>query len=119
MYVDSGKPDDGYDDTFALAQKYRDGGYRDGIDLLYIAEPGACTTKTRGPVVRRRHYAFCVRAGSLPGAEGQRSAQNKDARRANLRASCLSGREDLNLRLLVPNQVRYQAALRPESFTDA
>ncbi|HNN94432.1 MAG TPA: alpha/beta hydrolase-fold protein [Pseudomonadota bacterium] len=40
VYVDSGKPDDGYDDTFALAQKYRDGGYRDGIDLLYVAEPG-------------------------------------------------------------------------------
>lgn len=40
VYVDSGKPEDGYADTFELAQKYRDGGYRDGVDLLYVAEPG-------------------------------------------------------------------------------
>lgn len=40
VYIDSGKPDDGYADTFELAQKYRAGGYRDGVDLLYVAEPG-------------------------------------------------------------------------------
>jgi len=40
VYVDSGQPDDGYDDTKVLAQKYRDLGYRDGVDLLYVAEPG-------------------------------------------------------------------------------
>ena len=40
VYVDSGQPDDGYDDTKVLVQKYRDLGYRDGADLLYVAEPG-------------------------------------------------------------------------------
>lgn len=40
VYVDSGQPDDGYDDTKVLAQTYRDLGYRDGVDLLYVAEPG-------------------------------------------------------------------------------
>lgn len=40
VYVDSGQPDDGYDDTKVLAQTYRDLGYRDGVDLMYVAEPG-------------------------------------------------------------------------------
>ena len=40
LYVDSGSPDDDTDDTKELTQKYRDVGYRDGVDLMYVVEPG-------------------------------------------------------------------------------
>lgn len=40
VYVDSGSPGDDYANTRDLAQKYRDIGYVDGKDLLYVVEAG-------------------------------------------------------------------------------
>lgn len=41
VYVDCGDQNDGLEDTKDLAQKYRDLGYVDDKDLLYVVQPGA------------------------------------------------------------------------------
>jgi predicted alpha/beta superfamily hydrolase len=49
VYVDSGdggQSRDGVTDTRALAAAYRALGYRDGVDLLYVVEPGATHTES-------------------------------------------------------------------------
>jgi predicted alpha/beta superfamily hydrolase len=41
VYVDSGQPGDGYEDTVKLVEKYRAIGYRDGVDFKNVVAPGA------------------------------------------------------------------------------
>src|SRR5262249_55423155 len=41
VYVDSGQPDDDYDDTKKLADTYRGLGFRDDVDFKQVVAPGA------------------------------------------------------------------------------